>query len=212
MSTHIDARIRIDGDIFEIVTVKTGGYLPTVAEGFSYGKEWHVALDSAEADRATVRYYEEMSASEVICLVGEEKIVEMWTRGTTLAEWASELDAGEMWGPYNGSESEVTPPTPAERSRACLIQRLRKGEVVEDAAGHVGVREGLYTYWLVEEDGGLLDTRFLDSAEPPKSAVQGDPADVGDELSCDEIALFCEGWDALVDELGFAPTVAYRHN
>ena len=208
MSTHIDARIRIDGDIYEIGEISTGGYLPLVREG---RKEWHVALDSDEADRATLRYYTEMDASEIVCLVGEEKIVEMWTRGTTLAEWASELDAGEQWGSYNGSESEVTPPTPAERSRACLIRRLRAGEVIVGDGGNVGVREGLYTYWLVEEDAGLLGTRFL-LGRLTRALLVGDPSDVADALASDEIALFCEGWDALVDELGFAPTVAYRHN
>ena len=208
MSTYIDGRIRIDGDIYEIGEISTGGYLPLVCEG---RKEWHLVRNRDEADRATLRYWQEMDAKEVVCLVGADAIVEMWTRGTTLEEWVADLDAAEQWASYDGSESEVTPPTPAERSRACLIRRLKAGEVIVGDGGNVGVREGLYTYWLVEEDGGLLGTRFLDG-DADGNAVAGDPSDVADALASDEIALFCAGWDSLVEELGFTPTIAYRHN
>ena len=198
-------RIRIDGDIYEIDDVSKGGYLPLVRDG---RKEWHLVRNQDEADRATLRYWQEMDAKEVVCLVGADAIVEMWTRGTTLEEWVADLDAADQWASYDGSESEVTPPTGAERARAALISKLLGGDSFEEG-GHAGVRTEEGTYWLMEEEGGELGTRFTSS--PEGEAVLGTLDDIEQALD-DETFLFCAGWDSLVEELGFTPTIAYRHN
>lgn len=189
-------RIRIDGGIYEIEDVLKGGYLPMVR---GWDKEWHLVRSRDEADRATLRYWQEMDAKEVVCLVGADAIVGMWTSGTTLEEWAADLDAADQWASYDGSEGRVTPPTGAERARAVLISKLLGGDSFEEG-GHAGVRT---------EEGGELGTRFTSS--PEGEAVLGTLDDIEQALD-DETFLFCAGWDALVEELGFTPTIAYRHN
>ena len=204
------ASIRIDGDIYNDVTVSTGGYLPMVEDGSS---DWYVAEDYEQADAATLTYWQDMADNdpkELVCLIGEKRIVEMWANGTTLEDFVGDIPAGEQWGSYNGSESEVEPPTAEERERASLIEKLRDGEPVEDDANCAGVEIDGVTYWLMSEGEGEQGTRF--AREPGGNAIEADKSDVIDALADEEIARFVEGWDELVEELGFAPTLAFRHN
>jgi len=198
-------RIRIDGEIYEIYRVSTGGYLPMVCDGH---KEWHIVRNHAEAARATLRYWQEMDAKEVVAMIGADAIVRMWSDGTTLEEWVGDLSDAEQWASYDGSESEVQPPTPAEWARAALISQLRGGDAFEEG-DLAGVRVGETTYWLMAEEEGELGTRF--TTVPEGFATAGTLDDVKQALD-DETFLFCAGWDALVEELGFTPTIAYRHN
>jgi hypothetical protein len=94
-----------------------------------------------------------------------------------------------------------------------LGQALDEG-FVTDASGEeecAGVMIGHVTYWLMEEGyEGHLGTRF--SATPNGEATAANKDDVLDAVNGDEIAAFVQEWDALVDDLGFTPTVAYRSN
>jgi hypothetical protein len=107
--------IRIDDEILTFSKVSTGGYLPLIRDG---RREWHITEDSDAADAATLRYWQEMDAREVVALVGEKRIVEMWSTGTSLEEFAKEIPASEQWASYDGNESDVEPPTDAERETA----------------------------------------------------------------------------------------------
>ena len=62
------ASIRIDGEIYDVIVSSTKGYLDMIEDG---RKEWFVAEDHDAADHATQRYWRELPASEIVCLVGE---------------------------------------------------------------------------------------------------------------------------------------------
>jgi hypothetical protein len=194
------ASIRIDGEIYNGVTIRTGGYLPMVEDG---RKEWHLAWDSDHADAATLAYWRDLPARELIALLGEEKIVDLWASGSTLEDFVQDIPASEQWGSYSGSESEIEPPTPDERAHVAHGPRWTvavtepgglshawdqtyESEEEAETAAHAWMREG-------------EDRDFLVSLHP-------------DDEDLDELTEFVEGWDELVEELGHTPTVAFRHN
>jgi hypothetical protein len=194
------ASIRIDGEIYNDVTVRTGGYLPMVEDG---RKEWHLAWDYDHADAATLAYWRDLPARELIALLGEEKIVDLWTSGSTLEDFVKDIPASEHWGSYSGSESDIEPPTPDERAHVAHGPRwivavtepgglshawdqTYESEEEAETAAHAWLREG-------------EDRDFLVSLHP-------------DDEDLEELAAFVAGWDELVEELGHTPTVAFRHN
>jgi len=184
------ASIRIDGEIYNDVSVSTGGYLPMVEDG---RKEWYLAWDYEHADDATLEYWTDMAnrdPRELVCLIGEERIVDMWSRGTTLEDFVKDIPAEEQWASYDGNYSEVEPPTADER-----------------------VRVGYGPRWLVTvtEPGGLSHTweQTYESEDEGRDLCVSLHPDVED---LEELAEFVFGWDELVDELGHTPTVAFRHN
>lgn len=197
------ASIRIDGEIYDYVTVSKGGYLPMVADG---RKEWHVAWDYDHADDATAAYWKDMAKHaprELVYLVSEKRIVEMWADGVSLEDFLKEISASEQWGSYDGSESEIEPPTPDERAH---------------------VAHGPRWSVIVTEPGGLSHAwdQTYESEEEAETAAQAweskeDGRDFfvslhPDDEDLDELTEFVEGWDELIDELGHTPTLAFRHN
>jgi len=197
------ASIRIDGEIYNDVSVSTGGYLPMVEDG---RKEWYLAWDYEHADDATLEYWTDMAnrdPRELVCLIGEERIVDMWSRGTTLEDFVKDIPAEEQWASYDGNYSEVEPPTADER-----------------------VRVGYGPRWLVAvtEPGGLShawEQTYESEEEAETAAQEWAREDEGrdfcvslhpDDEDLEELAEFVFGWDELVDELGHTPTVAFRHN
>lgn len=197
------ASIRINGEIYSGVTVRTGGYLPMVEDGH---KEWHLAQDHEDADAATLAYWTDMAKHdprELVCLIGEKRIVEMWADGDTLEDFVQDIPASEQWGSYDGSESDVEPPTPDER---------------------VHVANGPRWIVTVTEPGGLSsaweqtyesEDEAITAAEVWASVVEGREFDVflhEDDDGLEELTEFVAGWDELVEELGHTPTLAFRHN
>lgn len=208
------ASIRIDGEIYTYVDVQTGGYLPTIRDG---RREWFVAEDFEQADDATLAYWKDLPAKEIIALVGEERIVDMWASGTTLEDFVSDIPACEQWGSYDGNESDIEPPTADERVRAA--QGCRWVVAVTEPGGLSSTWDQTYEsedeaitaaeVWVAEmveqEEDGVYTTDI----------VEGRTYEVflhEDDEDLDDLREFVEGWDELVDELGFEPTVAYRHN
>jgi len=197
--------IRIDGEIYD-VTVSTGGYLDMVEDG---RKEWYVAEDHEAADHATQRHWRELPASEIVCLVGEESIVDMWARGMTLAEWVSDIPACEEWASYDGNDSDIEPPTVAERATAAAGVRW----IVRVADGGAGDDSPVYVI-----GDYATEAEAIRVAEELEEAVEGRECEVvagfegGDSDDMEALQAFIEGWDELVEELGYTPTVAFRHN
>lgn len=96
--------IVIDGELVEADKLHNYGYLPMIDEG---NMDWYLAENSDMADEKAKDTYREMDAKELICMVGEEQIVEMWTSGRTLEDWLEGIDADSTFGTYNGDSSEV---------------------------------------------------------------------------------------------------------
>jgi hypothetical protein len=197
--------IRIDGEIYD-VTVSTGGYLDMVEDG---RLEWFVAEDHEAADHATQRYWRELPASEILCLVGEERIVDMWASGTTLSEFVSDIPACEQWASYDGNESDIEPPTERERATAAAGVRW----IVRVADGATGDDSPVYVI-----GDYATEAEAIRVAEELEEAVEGRECEVvagfegGDSDDMEALQVFISGWDELVEELGYAPTVAFRHN
>jgi hypothetical protein len=197
------ASIRIDGEIYNDVTLTTGGYLPMV----EYGRmEWHIAQDFEQADDATLAYWHDMAKhdpKELVCLVGEERIIRMWSAGETLDDFVQDIPASEQWASYDGSESDIEPPTPHERTR--VAQGPRWLVAVTEPGGLSHAWEQSYESEVEAETaahawaGEVEDRDFMVSLHP-------------DDEDLEELAEFVAGWDELVEELGYEPTVAYRHN
>ena len=194
------ASIRIDGEIYNDVTVHTGGYLPMVEYG---RREWYVAWDYEHADDATREYWNDLPPRELIALIGEERIVDLWSNGTSLEDFVKDIPAEEQWGSFDSTGCNVEPPTLDER-----------------------VRVGYGPRWLVAvtKPGGLShaweqtyesEDEAVTAASQWASEEEGRDFDVSlhpDDEDYEELRDFVLGWDELVDELGHEPTVAFRHN
>lgn len=194
------ASIRIDGEIYNDVTVRTGGYLPMVEDG---RKEWYVAWDHEHADDATLEYWRDLPARELVALLGEERIVDLWTSGTSLEDFVKDIPASEQWGSYSGNESDIEPPTPDERVRVAAGPRWL-----------VAVTEpgGLSRAW---EQTYESEDEAVTAAQAWANEEEGRDYDVSlhpDDEDFEELRDFVLGWDELVDELGHEPTLAFRHN
>ena len=129
------ASIRIDGEIYHGVAVRSHGvYLPMVEHGHM---EWHLAWDDDHANEATLAYWTDLPAREIICLVGEERIVDFWTHGSTLEDYVRDIDPAEQWASRDGCEGRVEAPTDAERARVAAGPYGEDDEEYEDLAAFV---------------------------------------------------------------------------
>ena len=108
-------KITIDGDTYEDVEVRNGGYLPMVTCG---RLEFYVAESSEDAGLATRKYWEEMKDDdkrEFCAIIGEERLVQ-WACGESdsfgISSFDDFLDAiervpEEQFAGYDGCEREV---------------------------------------------------------------------------------------------------------
>jgi hypothetical protein len=218
------SNIRIDGEFFEVEH--------TYGNIVNGGRARYTLFASREEAGEEARtYWQDMAErdpTEFRHMVGDETLV-AWalgqyagpgsTKATSLSEW---LDLWlntpeEHFASYDGDERDVKPPTADERARADFIVRLdvalEEGGYVEDGSDGscIGINLDGETYWLMEEGfKGAHGTRF--SATPYGEAIGASKDDLHDALYHDEVGAFVNGWDELVEELGFTPTVAYRSN
>jgi hypothetical protein len=216
------SNIRIDGEFFDVSTSYSD---TTVCDG---SMEWHLFASTEDAGKAAREYWEDMAErdpTEFRTMVGDETLI-AWalgryagpghTRVASLTEWLDLwLDTPEEhFASYDGTEASVEAPTADERERMNFIRSLGQAldeGFVTDGANCAGVTVEGVTYWLMEEGyEGWHGTRF--SATPYGEAIEAGKDDVLDAVNGDEIAAFVQEWDALVEELGFTPTVAYRSN
>lgn len=196
------ASIRIDGEIYNDVSVTTGGYLPMVDYG---SMEWSIAEDFEQADAATLAYWKDLPAKEIVALVGEERIVDMWASGTSLEDFVSDIPASEQWAIYDGSESDIEPPTPEERTR--VAQGPRWLVAVTEPGGLSLAWEQTYES---EKEAETAAHAWAGEVEGRDFIVSLHPDD--EDLVGSGLDEFVAGWDELVEELGYEPTLAFRHN
>jgi len=221
------SNIRIDGEFVDARV--DGGYV--VSEG---RREWSVFASREDAGKEARGYWADMAdndPTEFRHMVGDESLVQ-WALGRYAGPGSTRVRSLDAWldlwldtpdehfASYDGEEREVTGPTADERARAFFVQTLDKAlefggacteGSLDDCFQNVGICVGAKTYWIMEEGyKGAHGTRFTDT--PDGDAIHGDMADLREALESDEIRVFVDGWDALVEELGFTPTVAYRSN
>lgn len=218
------SNIRIDGEFFDVST----SYDNRVCDG---RMEWHLFASSEKAGKEARACWLDMAErdpAEFRTMVGDETLI-AWalgryagpghTRVSSLTEWLDLwLDTPEEhFASYDGTEASVEAPTADERERMNFIrsigQALDEGFVTDasDGAECAGVTVEGVTYWLMEEGyEGWHGTRF--SATPYGEAIGASKDDVLDAVNEDKIAAFVQEWDALVEDLGYTPTVAYRSN
>jgi hypothetical protein len=219
------SNIRIDGEFFDVSTSYGDN---TVCDG---RMEWHLFASREEAGEEAREYWRHMAErdpAEFRTMVGDETLI-AWAFGryagagnikvSSLSEWLDLwLDTPEEhFAGYDGTEASVEAPTADERQRMNFIrslgQALDEGFVTDASDGEecAGVAVEGVTYWLMEEGyEGWHGTRF--SATPYGEAIGASKDDVLDAVNGDEIAAFVQEWDALVEDLGYTPTVAYRSN
>lgn len=69
-------RIKIDGEILEVIRVFDGGYLPMVETN---GGDFYVARDEEEAGEKASEYWQDMADNdpeEFACIIGAERLVQ----------------------------------------------------------------------------------------------------------------------------------------
>lgn len=172
-------KIKIDGEVYDVDKVFTGGYLPLLECG---KLEFYVASDSESAGEAAAKYWEDMAKSdpkEFTCIIGEERLV-LWALGQSdsygfdcLQDFLDTTATvpEEQWASYDGAERDVE----------ALDDGLDEDEEAELKA-------------LTNSEADLTEEQELRLERLEEQRDQYD------------------GWQELVDELGFTPTVAYRHN
>ena len=217
------ANIRIDGEFFDVSTSYGDN---TVCDG---RMEWHLFSSTEEAGKEARAHWLDMSRNdprEFRAMVGDETLI-AWALGEyagpgstsvrSLDEWLDLwLDTPEEYfASYDGREARVTAPTADERERAAFLwsvkEALEQGLFTSDGGNCGGVPVGGVTYWLMEEGhDGHLGTRF--EAHPGGNAIEATEEDLSLARIDDEIGTFVAEWDALVEDLGYTPTVAYRSN
>lgn len=107
-----EARIRIDGELYTIRDVQTGGYLPLIDTD---GGEFYVAESSEEAGKAARQRWEEEDDTELRAVLGDEALIQ-WGLGNyangagSLSEWIDNRGdyPEEEFARYDGEEREVT--------------------------------------------------------------------------------------------------------
>ena len=111
-------RIRIDGELYEVEKLYTGGYLPMISIG---RLEFYLAESSEQAGEKAKEYWQDMAkndSEEFACLVGTKTLIQLGlgqyagpgsTQVTCLEDW---LDLWvdtpeEQWASYDGTELDV---------------------------------------------------------------------------------------------------------
>jgi hypothetical protein len=99
-------RINIDGERHEVEEIQEFSG-KNAAEIKVRGAYYLLVDDFDTAEEIAKDRYREMDARELICMVGEEQIVDMWTRGKTLEDWLEDLDVAQELAGWDGEERDV---------------------------------------------------------------------------------------------------------
>lgn len=139
--------------------------------------------DEEAADKAAQERWLEMDGDELVALVGVENVVSSWRRGESLVEWIEENVSAE--GEYGGSSQDVDD----------IVEYLKNeyphlSDWIEELVAAYTDYTGLSDVLDTDEDFEVTD----------------DDEDAEDK---ETIAEALEGWQELIDELGFTPAIAY---
>lgn len=86
------------------------GSISGAAEITGEGQTFLVVRDSSVAADLIRERWADMSAGELIGMIGEERIVDMWVNGTSFEDWVEEAiryDAGGELAHYDGEERDI---------------------------------------------------------------------------------------------------------
>jgi len=175
-------RIKIDGEVYEVDKVYKGGQLPLLECG---KMEFYVAADSEEAGEAAADYWRDMAKNdkkEFRCIIGDKRLLQ-WVMGESDSFGISSLE--EFY--------EVTATVPEEQWAGYDGQE-REVEAIEEPSE--------------DEEAGLAGLAGLEETDIDLLFLQQRDR----RLELEAAKELWEAWQDLIEELGFTPTVAYRHN
>lgn len=188
--------IVIDGELIEADRLYVHGYLAILDAG---RHDWYLAEDDAAVEEAVARYWKDMvrdDTDEFVALVGAENIVGMWASGRTLEDWLEDITPEETFG----GDGELD---------------------VSDMVEYLMDEYPELSEWISEITSGVDDFSFLDDPEEGQDRENyTDDQDrenytlEEDELLDDKVRIveLLKGWQEVIDECGFMPTIAYAHN
>jgi hypothetical protein len=155
----------------------------------SQNSEYLLFEDSESADSAAQENWRRMDEKELIAMISAEEVISMWKMGETFEDWLEDIDADEEFGQGSGSLD------------------------VDDILDYVSKEYPELVDWFDEmcqkygDDYSFWPDEFTPEAEEDEDA-EGDEVDEDDANRVIEIL---KGWQELIDDLGFAPTIAYKH-
>ena len=99
-------RIRIDGELFHVDDWRRldAGLCEVETEE---GESFILAEDDDTAEKAAKDHYREMDGKELVCMVGEDEVINMWKRGDSFEDWLDGLDTAQELAGYDGCERTV---------------------------------------------------------------------------------------------------------
>jgi hypothetical protein len=195
-------KIKIDNETLKVDKVYNGVYLPLLKCG---KLEFYVAKDSESAGEAARKYWEDVAnndPAEFACLIGEERLV----------QWA--IGQGDSFGISAFGEFLDKVAEHPEAEFAHYDGQERDCEIVPDWTDEpepdfyeCGICDQ-YHKWSFEgdcreTDGGLTKEQCYEQG-PDTVILDQDDKQAREEWTIETSELY--------DELGFVPTVAYRHN
>jgi hypothetical protein len=209
MSTY---NLIIDGELVEVDKLYNGGYLPNIDEGGNRGRDWYLSENNEMSDAALSKHWHDMDAKELVCMIGEERMVDMFSWGQSLDDFIEDLDAAQEFASYDGCESDV------QDFEKWLDRECKVGGEFFPIADYLAKLQDLNpdckSPWIepeAEGDEGMDKESYSDTQDHESYTVDEDEDDELIDLK-DRAKELLEGWQTLVDELGFTPMIAYRHN
>lgn len=178
----------IDGELIEACDLYQSSYLPTLDAG---RRDWYLALDEDAAEEAMRKVYEDLQndPDELIALVGQERIVDMWIRGESFADW---LDS------YVNSDGPAA-----------------EFATYDGTTCDVGDEDEMYDHIIAELEVEAEDfvNNFDDDLAYPEDEDANDYEEQCERIdNINRAREIWRGYQELVSDLGYSPTIAYRHN
>lgn len=184
-------KIIIDGELEDVTRIVTGSYLPIVEIG---RRDYYVAEDEERAGVAAARYWRDMAEGdprEFVAIIGEDRLV----------GWA--IGQSDIFG-ISGLEDflERVASVPEEEFASYDGNSL---ECTTDASDFQPLLDQIDEWEKLTE----IEFRWPDDREKPEMLETENEA-ANDLLA--EIDGILDELKETEDELGFIPSVAYRHN
>jgi hypothetical protein len=202
-------KIIIEGELEDVDKIYDGGYLPMLDIG---RREYYVARDEDQAGEAAAKYWREMAEGdhrEFIAMIGEERLVD-WAIGRGDSFGISGLEdflervasvPEEQFASYDGNSLECS--TDFDESK----WGERYHELLEEYEAAWIARNTMTADEILALEEGEDVTEGITLAEE-EAHLRGE--DKPEELV--ELEEIKEELEETAAELGFDPTVAYRHN
>jgi hypothetical protein len=180
--------IVIDGDLIEGYKL----FRNTLREGAH--SEYLLFEDSESADSAAQENWKQMDSDELVAMIGADKIVEIWRRGESFEDWLNDIDADNEFG-QGGTSLDVD----------SILDYVSKEypELIDWVDEMTGEHGNDYSFWPDEFTPEVEEDEDAEDEDSGAAEVDVDDAN--------RVIEILKGWQELIDELGFTPTIAYKN-